>query len=139
MTDEKTMRPVYYMGKRLNDAGIPKHTFCDDEGSWHYPKGKDSQFYGIQIGEEYSVESNDGTTTFPSIWYDAATGNTHDAAEKWQAQHRVEIEKNKAKNKTISPQLDDLIEQLREAVGLMTVNERTAFLTHLITRFMNWR
>ena len=129
-------RKVYYRGTRLVGAKLCHH-FCDehDEG-WYYPKAKKDSFLGIVVGQAYMVETEDGTTTFPRLWYSAKVdGDVHSKRDQWQAETRAHTEMYKARGASITPELDALVEELMTHVRGMSHNKKAHFITYLITRF----
>lgn len=137
------MGKAYYTGKRMV-AKTPRHSMCDSEGSWHYPKAKDMTFYGARIGHEYETpeEKQDGATAFvlPRYnWSECETGNVHPDRDAWQAEHRLAIELRKQSNQDLAPELQAHVDALRDAVARMNSGERITFLAYLITTFTSWR
>lgn len=138
------MPKAYYMGKRMVGR-VPRHSMCDDEGgTWHYPKAKDHMFWGAIIGHEYETEEKDnGDDGFklPSAagWHGADTGVIHPNRDRWQADHRLAIEKKKASSEEPAPELMQHVNALRAAVGHMSAPQRVTFLAYLISTFTSWR
>jgi len=125
-----------YQGKRLVGK-VLKHCCTDGETSWHYPKAKDYLFYGAVIGREY--EAKDEKHRLPEDWSKAETGVVHPMAQEWQLQQRLDIEKKKGMGKPISPELDELLDQIDTLLENCNKNQRTAFLVFLIERMTKWR
>lgn len=130
------MKTFYYYGKRKQKSTL-KHKIVGEDGKVYvYGKAKDFLFYGAQIGHEYRFDDDEA---LPKNWKDAKTGNVHEKAEMWQAECRLDLQRNKAKNVKQSPELLAHVEALRSACNYMSANERAYFLTWLITQFMSWK
>lgn len=129
----------YYIGKRLVGVKLlhcfKKADAADSTGFWYFTKAKGAAMWGLTIGECYTFD------TIPRLWSEARDTDVqrHEQADVWQAEHRLAIERNKVRNKTVDPQVCEHVEALRAACRNMTANDRAKFLTYLIQTFMAWR
>lgn len=118
MTDKIT-----YMGRRI-EGGKLQHLFLgEDETSHFYPKAKSGVFRGCEIGATYEIGEH-----FPGIWQQCMVNQErHVKALDWEVADRAASAKYREMKKSPTPELDNIVSQLRTARDAMPARLRGSF------------
>ena len=121
--EKKKYDEVTYIGRRFQKGKL-QHCFTEDGATVWWPKAKAAYFWGIQIGGIYKLD--DGR--MPDSWTKAKIGQADQAdADAWQVIDRAQEMKDRDRKLTKSPDLDHIVERLRDARARLTPVQKVSF------------